>query len=140
MQYNRAYMTTATTGTGTITLGSAKAGYQTFAAAGVADGATVSYVIEDGANWEIGTGTYTATGTTLARTTVLESTNADAAITLSGSAEVFLTAVASDINPLVKSDPAGITGADAVVNIVTLTQAEYDAIGTPDTSTLYVVV
>lgn len=93
---NRAKMTTATTGTGTITLGSAVDGYQTFAAAGVSDADVVRYVIEDGNNWEIGTGTYTASGTTLTRT-VLESSNAGAAINLSGSAEVFVTAVTEDI-------------------------------------------
>lgn len=96
---NRARMTTATTGTGTITLGSAVAGYQTFADAGVADTNVIRYVIEDGTAWEIGTGTYTASGTTLTRT-VTESSNADAAINLSGSAEVFITAVAEDIETL----------------------------------------
>jgi hypothetical protein len=93
---NRAKMTTATTGTGTITLGSAEAGYQTFADAGVSDGAIVPYVIEDGNNWEIGTGTYTSSGTTLSRT-VSESSNSGAAINLSGSAVVFVTATADII-------------------------------------------
>lgn len=96
---NRAGMSTSTTGTGTITLGSALTGYQSFADAGVADGDIVSYLIEDGVNWEIGYGTYTASGTTLARTTVLESTNADAAINLSGSANVYITALAEDLEP-----------------------------------------
>lgn len=40
--------------------------------------------------------------------------------------------------PAVKTDVTGITGADAITNIVSLTQAEYDAI-TPDASTLYVI-
>lgn len=93
---NRAKMTTATTGTGTITLGSAVDGYQTFAAAGVANADVVRYVIEDGSSWEIGTGTYTAFGTTLSRTPS-ESSNADAAINLSGSAVVYVTAAAADI-------------------------------------------
>jgi hypothetical protein len=93
---NRAKMTTATTGTGTITLGSASTGYQTFADAGVADADVVRYVIEDGTDWEIGTGTYTASGTTLTRT-VDESTNSDNAITLSGNAVVYVSAAAADV-------------------------------------------
>lgn len=94
---NRAKMTTATTGTGTITLGSASSGFQSFADAGVVDGDIVRYVIEDGNNWEIGTGTYTASGTTLTRN-VVESSNADAALNLTGSAVVFITAVEADIS------------------------------------------
>jgi len=95
---NRAKVSTATTGTGPITLGSAEIGYQTFADAGVVDADVVRYVIEDGTNWEIGTGTYTASGTTLSRT-VLESSNADVAINLSGSAVVFVGAAAEDLAP-----------------------------------------
>jgi len=93
---NRAKMSTSTTGTGTITLGSAESGYQTFADAGVANSDIVRYVIEDGDNWEIGTGTYTASGTTLTRT-VSESSNSDAALNLSGAAVVFVGATAEDI-------------------------------------------
>ena len=93
---NRAKVATATTGTGTITLGAAESGYQTFADAGVSDGNTVRYVIEDGANWEIGTGTYTASGTTLSRT-VSESSNADAALNLTGGAVVYVSATEADL-------------------------------------------
>jgi len=39
----------------------------------------------------------------------------------------------------VQSNITGIAGADAITNVVSLTQAEYDAIGTPDASTLYVI-
>jgi hypothetical protein len=93
---NRAKMTTATTGTGTLTLGSAVDGYQTFADAGVVDTDVVRYVIEDGDAWEIGTGTYTSSGTTLSRS-VSESSNADAALNLTGAAVVFVSAVAADV-------------------------------------------
>lgn len=115
---NRAKMSTSTTGTGTITLGSAEDGYQTFADAGVANGDVVRYVIEDGNNFEIGTGTYTSSGTTLSRT-VSESSNSDAAINLSGSATVFIGATAEDIpalyaeNPSSATDPSA-TGANAI--------------------------
>lgn len=37
------------------------------------------------------------------------------------------------------SDPTGVTGADTVTNIMSLTQAEYDAIATPDASTIYII-
>ena len=94
---NRAKMSTTTTGTGTITLNSAASGYQSFADAGVSDGETVRYVIEDGTAWEIGTGVYTASGTTLSRTPS-ESSNSDNAISLSGSAEVFISATAEDFS------------------------------------------
>ena len=99
---NRAKMTTATTGTGTITLGSASSGYQSFADAGVVDADVVQYVIEDGSAWEIGTGTYTASGTTLTRT-VTESSNSGSAITLTGSAVVFVSAVEANIVQLTKA-------------------------------------
>ena len=96
---NRAKMTTATTGTGTITLGSAVDGFQTFAAAGVSNGDTVRYCIEDGtSSFELGSGVYTASGTTLTRV-VSESSNSDNAINLSGDAIVFITAIAADIQP-----------------------------------------
>jgi len=93
---NRAKMSTSTTGTGTITLGSALSGYQTFAQAGITNGQTVRYAIEDGTDFEIGSGVFTSSGTTLTRS-VTESSNSDNAISLSGSAEVFITASAADI-------------------------------------------
>lgn len=97
--FNRAKMTTSTTGTGTVTLGSASVGFQTFADAGVADSDVVQYVIEEGSNFEIGTGTYTASGTTLTRTPT-ESSNSGSAITLAGAATVSVTAIDDDYNRL----------------------------------------
>jgi hypothetical protein len=91
--FNLARMTTATTLTGTITLGSAVSGFLSFSGAGVSDGDVVFYGIADGANSEVGYGTYTAAGTTLTRN-VVKSTNSNSAISLSGSAEVFITALA----------------------------------------------
>ena len=106
---NRAKMTTSTTGTGTITLGSALDGFQTFTDAGVTNGQTVQYCIEDAANFEIGTGVYTTSGTTLTRS-VSESSNSDNAINLSGTAIVFITAVAADLTSNVAITGGNISG------------------------------
>lgn len=93
--YNLARVVTATTGTGTVTLGSAVSGFLSFADAGVQNGDVVSYAIKDGTASEIGTGTYSSSGPTLTRT-VINSTNSNNAINLSGSAEVFITPNAAD--------------------------------------------
>lgn len=116
-------MTTATTGTGTITLGSAVSGYQTFAGGGVANSDTVKYLIEDGSNWEIGTGTYTSSGTTMSRS-VIESTNADAAINLSGSATVSIIVEGTHYDSLITS-AAVAAGYQPLATVLTNTTASF---------------
>ena len=111
---NRAKMGTATTGTGTITLGSAIAGFQTFASSGVANADVVRYTIEDGAAWEIGTGTYTSSGTTLSRTLVESSTGS--LLNLSGGAEVFITAAAQDLQSDTANTASTLVARDASGN------------------------
>lgn len=86
---NQARMTTATVGVGAITLGVAVQPFNTFATAGAADQDVLPYSILDGLNSEKGWGVYTAAGTTLTRN-VITSTNANAAISLSGGAQVFI--------------------------------------------------
>ena len=95
-------MTVASGGAGDITLGTAVDGYQTFADAGVSDADTLRYTIEDGDDWEVGTGVYTASGTTLARTPT-ESSNSGNAITATTDSVVFVTAAAADLGPTVHS-------------------------------------
>lgn len=91
---DRVQETTTTTGTGTVTLAGASLGYQSFAAIG--NGNTTYYCITDGTNWETGLGTYTSSGTTLARTTVLDSSNAGSLVNFSaGTKSVFVTYPAS---------------------------------------------
>ena len=96
---NRVKVNTSTTGTGTITLGSAVAGFQSFADGGIVDGNEVRYTIIDGNDWEVGTGTYTSAGTTLSRTLIESSTGS--LLNLSGTnVEVFITMAAVDIDNL----------------------------------------
>ena len=89
---DRVKETTTTTGTGTVTLAGAATGYQSFAAIG--NGNSTYYCIagQTGGEWEVGIGTYTASGTTLSRTTVLASSAAGALVTFSaGTKDVFCT-------------------------------------------------
>lgn len=86
---DRVKETTTTTGTGTVTLTGAPSGYQSFSVIGNLN--TTYYAITSGNDWEVGIGTYTASGTTLSRDTVLESSNAGSKITLSGTSDVFCT-------------------------------------------------
>lgn len=88
--------TTTTTGTGAVSLGGAAAGYRAFSAAFVS-GDPVYYCIEGGAEWEVGIGTL-ASGApwTLARTSVLASSNAGGLVLFSaGTKSVFCPAPAA---------------------------------------------
>lgn len=85
---DRVLETTNTTGTGTLTLAGAVAGYQSFAAVGNAN--TTYYTIVSGNDWEVGLGTYTSSGTTLSRDTVLASSaGGTTKITVAAGAQVF---------------------------------------------------
>ena len=87
---DRVKQQTTTTGTGTYTLSGSFTGFETFAEVG--DGNTTFYCCTDGTDFEIGIGTYATAGTTLARTTILQSSNSDAAVDWSaGTRTVFCT-------------------------------------------------
>ena len=95
---DRVKVSTATTGTGTVTLGGATTPYRTWAAAAAISGVSYSYLIEDGTAWELGWGIYSSTGPTLTRNLISSSTGS--LLNLSGSATVACVANEMDIAPL----------------------------------------
>ena len=87
---DRVQETSTTTGTGTFTLAGAVTGFQSFSVIGNAN--TTYYAIVGGTEWEVGLGTYTSSGTTLSRDTILESSNGGTAVNFSaGTKNVFVT-------------------------------------------------
>ena len=83
--------TTTTTGTGTYTLGGAVSGFETFTA-NLSNSDTTYYCCTDGTDFEVGLGTFTSSGTTLARTTIISSSNSNNAVSWSsGSRDIFCT-------------------------------------------------
>lgn len=89
---DRVKETTTTTGTGTVTLAGASTGYQSFAVVGNANTTYYTIAGQTGSEWEVGIGTYTSSGTTLSRDTVLASSNSGSLVTFSaGTKDVFVT-------------------------------------------------
>jgi hypothetical protein len=95
---DRVKETTTTTGTGTVNLGGAQTNFETFVA-GIGNSNTTYYAIvhRSSAEFEVGLGTITdASPDTLARTTVISSSNSDSAVNFSaGTKDVFCTMPAS---------------------------------------------
>jgi len=90
---DRVKESSTTSGTGTLTLAGAVTGFQAFSAA-LSDGDTTYYAIAESSTgaWEVGLGTWATGSSTLARTTILDSSNSGSAINLSGAgADVFIT-------------------------------------------------
>ena len=86
---DRIKVTTTTTGTGTLTLGLAVTGFQDFT--NIGNGNQTYYTITNGTDWETGIGTYTSSGTTLSRDTVLASSNSGALVNwAAGTKTVFV--------------------------------------------------
>ena len=91
---DRVKETTTTAGTGTVTLLGASTGFQSFAVIGNANTTYYTIAGQTGNEWEVGIGTYTASGTTLARTTVLSNSAGTQPSALSfsaGTKDVFVT-------------------------------------------------
>ena len=89
---DRVQETTTTTGTGTITLAGAVTGFQSFAAVGNGNSTYYTIAAQSGSDWEVGIGTYSSSGTTLSRDTVLSSSNSGNLVNFgAGTKSVFVT-------------------------------------------------
>ena len=89
---DRVKETTTTTGTGTLTLLGASTGFQSFSAIGNTNTTYYTIAAQTGTEWEVGIGTYSTSGTTLARTTVISSSNAGSLVNFTaGTKDVFVT-------------------------------------------------
>jgi hypothetical protein len=97
---DRVRETTTTTGTGPISLLGALGGYQSFNTV-MANGDTCWYaIVLPGSAWETGIGTFNPTGQLLTRTTVLESSNAGAAVSFgAGTKDIFMCQPAKEAMP-----------------------------------------
>lgn len=119
-----------TTGTGTISLGGAVTGYQSFGSA-MTNGQTCYYAATDGTNWEVGLGTYASSGNTLARTSVLSSSNGGSAVNWSaGTKSIWM-----DLPAAALPTAAGVTGTGQMV-LATSPTLVTPALGTPASGNL----
>lgn len=118
--YNRVKYTPASAGTGDFVTSAVVTGFRTPATASIADGSIVAYVAfsSDQSEWETGQGAYTVATTTLARTTVRESSNAGAKVNFSAAPTVALDFQAQDITNL---PPVAIGGATLGTNALAVT-------------------
>jgi hypothetical protein len=92
---DRVQETTTTTSTSNYVLLGAVGGYQSFGAV-LTNGDTTYYAITNDTDWEIGVGTYSTTGPTLARTTILASSNSNSAVNwVAGVKNIFISYAAS---------------------------------------------
>ena len=80
---DRVKETTTTTGTGAVTLAGAATGFQSFSAIGNANVTYYTIAGQTGSEWEVGIGTYTSSGTSLSRDTVLASSNSGSLVNFS---------------------------------------------------------
>lgn len=98
---NRAKMATSTTGTGTVTLGAAVTGFLSLSEAGAVDSNTYPYLIEEGDDFELGSGTYASSGTTFSRDSVtvskISGTAGTSKMNLTGNATLAIVPKSKDV-------------------------------------------
>ena len=114
---DRVKESSATTGTGTFTLGGAVSGFETFAAGIGGDNTTYYCIFETGTNnFEVGFGTLNGSASTLARTNVISSSNSDALVNFAGATEVFCTVPGAKIS-LPKPEEYGSSSAPKIITV-----------------------
>ena len=131
---DRAKETTTTTGSGTISLGGAVAGF--VAISGVGNGNSTYYALEEGNNFEVGIGTYTSVGNTLSRDEVYSSSNSDdSKINLAGGASVFITYPAEKAVVETSGSYVGIGGIDPEYQLVVSGTGSFNTVRWADGTT-----
>ena len=114
---DRVKESSATTGTGTFTLGGAVSGFESFSAGIGGDNTTYYCIFETGTNnFEVGLGTLNGSASTLARTYVISSSNSDAKVNFAGATEVFCTVPGSKIG-LPTPEEFGSSSAPKVITV-----------------------
>ena len=114
---DRVKETSATTGTGTFTLGGAVSGFETFAAGIGGNNTTYYCIFENGTNnFEVGFGTLNSGASTLARTYVISSSNSDAKVNFAGATEVFCTVPGAKIG-LPTPEEYGSSSAPKIITV-----------------------
>ena len=114
---DRVKESSATTGTGTFTLGGAVSGFETFSAGIGGNNTTYYCIFETGTNnFEVGFGTLNAGASTLARTNVISSSNSDGLVNFAGATEVFCTVPGAKIS-LPKPEEYGSSSAPKIITV-----------------------
>ena len=123
---DRVKETTTTTGTGAVTLAGTSSGFDTFAA-GIGGSNVTYYTIAHQTvdEWEVGVGTLNAGASTLTRTQVISSSNANAAVGFAvGTKDVFCTYPAGKV-ATPQSEAYGSTGNPILINVTVASKSAY---------------
>jgi len=142
---DRVQVVTTTTGTGTLALGIATEGHRTFGET-VGDGASVTYLLQSGDDWEIGTGTVT-TGSPDTLTRVLSSSSTGNLLNLTAGTHIVSLIVAAATLDSIQSRLGkilqvvqGTTSTEVAVTTTTYTDTNLAATITPSSNTSKILV
>ena len=118
---DRVKETTTTAGTGTVTLLGASTGFQSFSAIGNANSTYYTIAGQTGNQWEVGIGTYTSSGTTLSRTTVLASSNSGSLVDFSAGTKDVFVAYPAELAVFANGDGVVVENYTTLTGVYTMT-------------------